>query len=176
MYAVKEQLRPLGLINISGEQINDHWDLYKGYVKQVNVLQETPDIRRYGFEYNGMVLHEYYFENLTAGGAPLSKSNLKKAIEQTWGSYEQWQKAFVETGKSRGIGWAILYCNPENKQLSNHFVTEHQNGHIAGFKPILVMDVWEHAYMVDHRAGGRAAYIDAFMKNINWSVVEKRFG
>lgn len=193
MYSVKENLKPSGLNGISDEQINDHWKLYQGYVAQVNKLQEelktlTPGSllyadrrRRYGFEYNGMVLHEYYFENLHANGAPLADGSIKEALIKTWGSFENWKEDFINTGKTRGIGWAILYADtrggtsPITKQLTNHFVAEHQNGNIAGFKPILVMDVWEHAYMVDHKAGGRGNYITAFFNNINWNVVEKRF-
>jgi Fe-Mn family superoxide dismutase len=120
-----------------------------------------------------MVLHEYYFENLISGGTKLSDGELKKAIEKKWGSYEKWEMDFVATGKSRGIGWAILYAKEKN--LINNFIISHDYGHIAGYKPILVMDVWEHAYMVDHKASGRGDYIAAFMKNINWQIVEVRF-
>ena len=186
-YSVKKELKPSSLTGISDEQINDHWKLYEGYVKQVNTLNEelkTLEVgslayadrrRRYGFEYNGMVLHEYYFGNLTSEKKELVDCPLKKTIEQTWGSFEAWKQDFIATGKTRGIGWAILYCDPETKQLTNHFIAEHQNGNITGYKPILVMDVWEHAYMVDHNAGGRGKYIDAFLKNINWEAVCKRF-
>ena len=187
-YCVKEHLKPSGLVGISDEQINDHWKLYQGYVKQVNSLNQelkTLEVgslvyadrrRRYGFEYNGMVLHEYYFENLTLQKKELADdSALKKAIIATWGSFDRWKVDFIAAGKTRGIGWAILYCDPTTKRLTNHFIAEHQNGNIAGYKPLLVMDVWEHAYMVDHSASGRGAYIDAFLQNINWEVVQKRF-
>lgn len=191
-YAPKEHLKPQGLTGISDAQINDHWTLYLGYVNNVNLLNaELKELiqnktsnplviadrrRRYGFEYNGMVLHEYYFGNLKANCQPLDKaSKLYQALEQTWGSFDAWQQDFINTGKSRGIGWSILYLDPIAKQLTNHFIMDHENGPVAGFSPLLVMDVWEHAYMVDHKAGGRADYISAFMKNINWDVVEKRF-
>ncbi len=191
-YAPKEALKPSGLIDITDVQISDHWNLYVGYVNNVNQLKEelktliqdktsNPLViadrrRRYGFEFNGMVLHEYYFENLKANSKTLEKeSPLYQEIEKTWGSFDAWQQDFINTGKSRGIGWAILYMDPATKQLTNHFVMDHENGPIAGFKPILVMDVWEHAYMVDHKAGGRADYITAFMKNINWDMVLKRY-
>jgi len=200
MYNVKKNLKPSGLVGISDEQINDHWKLYQGYVKQVNILnqalrqaqdEKTLEVgslvyadrrRRYGFEYNGMVLHEYYFENLASPKELTKKlkeltdnTPLKKAIIDTWGSVDLWKKDFIAAGKTRGIGWAILYCDPTTKQLTNHFIAEHQNGNIAGYKPILVMDVWEHAYMVDHKAGGRGVYIEAFLQNIDWEVVCKRF-
>ena len=187
MYSVKTNLKPEKLSGISDEQINDHWKLYEGYVKQVNRLhKELAELdpsslayadrrRRYGFEYNGMVLHEYYFENLSSNPNKLEDGEIKKAIDATWGSFEAWQEDFIKTGKTRGIGWAILYLDTNNKNLTNHFISEHQNGHISGFRPLLVIDVWEHAYMVDHKAGGRAEYLDACMKSIDWKVVETRF-
>ncbi len=191
MYKVQEQLMPSNLPGFSKEQISDHWNLYEGYVKQVNKfneellkLQKTGEgdsliyadrRRRLGFEYNGMVLHEYYFENLQGGENTILDKNLKKEIAKTWGSYQNWLQDFINTGKTRGIGWAILYIDPTTHQLINAFIQDHELGHVAGFAPLLVMDVWEHAYMVDHTASGRADYIDAFIKNINWTVVEKRF-
>jgi len=187
LYQVKKNIKPSGLKGISDTQIEDHWKLYEGYVKQVNNLNQelkTLDVtsliyadrrRRYGFEYNGMVLHEYYFENLKSKNLKLSEGKLKKAIEETWGSFEKWKEDFVAAGKTRGIGWVILYCDPITKKLGNYFISGHSDGNIAGYTPILVMDVWEHAYMVDHKAGGRGEYIKAFFENINWDVVEKRF-
>ena len=178
-YEVQEQLKPSGLTGISDEQINDHWNLYVGYVNQVNKLNEEPNQsdkrRRYGFEYNGMVLHECYFGNLKNGTEKLESGPLHTAIEKQWGSYDNWLQDFINTGKTRGIGWAILYKDPKTGDLINCFVAQHQDGNIAGFVPILAMDVWEHAYMVDHKAGGRGDYINAFIKNINWPVAEERY-
>jgi Fe-Mn family superoxide dismutase len=191
-YVAQENIRPSGLIGITDAQINDHWNLYVGYVNNVNQLNEELKLltqskgsnplviadrrRRYGFEYNGMVLHEYYFGNLKAQNIGLDlDSNLYQAIKETWGSFDFWQEDFVNTGKSRGIGWVILYMDPVTKQLTNHFIMDHENGPIAGFAPILVMDVWEHAYMVDHKSGGRADYLKACMANINWSTVQERY-
>ncbi len=190
-YEVQDQLMPKNLLDISSEQVVDHWGLYKGYVAQTNKLNEELAFlrkegkadelayadrrRRYGFEYNGMVLHEYYFGNLKASEEDLTNSSaLYKAIETSFGSYEQWKKDFERAGKTRGIGWAILYADTQTGYLTNHFIAEHQNGTIAGFEPVLVMDVWEHAYMVDHRAAGRADYIAAFMKNIHWEKAQDR--
>lgn len=191
-YAPEETIKPTGLTDISDAQIEDHWKLYVGYVTQVNQLntelraliqdQKSNQLiiadrrRRYGFEYNGMVLHKYYFGNLKANSNPLNpQSTLWKAIEETWGSFDAWKQDFINTGKSRGIGWAVLYMDPTTKQLTNHFIMDHENGPIAGFLPILVMDVWEHAYMVDHKAGGRSDYITAFLKNTNWQEAERRY-
>jgi len=190
-YTVQEKLKPVGLSEISDAQINDHWSLYVGYVNQLNrlnddLIQLTNDKqqnsliyadrrRRLCFEYNGMVLHEYYFGNLCPKNIALQPGALRQAIEKCWGSFECWQEAFANTGKTRGIGWAILYMDTATGQLINTFVKEHENGNIASFVPLLVMDVWEHAYMVDHKSGGRADYINAFFLNINWNVVENRY-
>lgn len=190
-YIVQDKLMPKGLLEISDEQISDHWSLYKGYVAQTNTLNKelarlaqegnvgslmfADRRRRLGFEYNGMVLHEYYFGNLKAGISEPAKGDLLTALSKSFGSYASWKENFESAGKTRGIGWAIVYADPMNGALTNHFIQEHENGNIAGFEPILVMDVWEHAYMVDHRAGGRGNYIAAFMQNINWEKVEERF-
>ncbi len=190
-YQPRIEFKPKGLSDISDLQIDDHWKLYEGYVKQVNALnaelaflrseKKTNSLayadrrRRYGFEYNGMVLHEFYFGNLTADSTTLRQSALRTNIEATWGSVEAWREDFALCGLTRGVGWAILYLDPVTKDLTNHFIREHHEGHISTFVPILAMDVWEHAYMVDHHADGRATYIEAFLKNINWEINEKRY-
>lgn len=190
-YTVREELKPSGLNGISDDQINDHWNLYKGYITQSNSLKEqletmrengqggTPEYmdrrRRFGFEFCGMVLHEYYFGNLKAGVNLDESGAFAKAVAEKFGSLDAWKEDFAAAGKSRSIGWAICYMDPQTGDLNNHFVQLHEEGNIAGFNPILVMDVWEHAYMVDHKAGGRPDYINAFLSNVNWDVVEKRF-
>lgn len=189
-FEVKENLKPQQLDGISTEQIEQHWGLYKGYVTQTNALEAELDAmkkngqegsmlyadrrRRYGFEYNGMILHEWYFGNLKKGGTA-AKDSLKKALEDRFGSFENWKADFINTGKSRSIGWAILYMDPETKTLSNYFVQLHEEGSPASFQPILVMDVWEHAYMVDFGAAGRPTYIDNLFKNIDLSKASERF-
>ncbi len=190
-YSVQEQLKPQNLVGISNEQIDDHWNLYKGYVAQVNTLNNelaqmrqtgrgssvnyADRRRRYGFEYNGMVLHELYFANMKTAQEMPKKSDLLKEIEKQFGSFEAWKQDFINAGKTRGVGWGILVRDDTMGTLINLFVDDHQINQIAGFTPIIVLDVWEHAYMVDHKAGGRGEYITAFMNNINWPVAELRF-
>jgi len=184
-----------GLDGISDAQVAEHLSLYEGYVKQVNALNEqlasmigqgkasgkTPEFaeitRRLGFEYNGMVLHEYYFSNLRAAGElrPPSGSGLSRALGEGFGSVEQWQADFHAIGEMRGVGWVILFQDPATERLTNHWITLHQDGVPAGFKPLLVMDVWEHAFMRDYKATERAKYIEAFFRNVDWSMVERRF-
>jgi superoxide dismutase, Fe-Mn family len=190
------QFNLAGLVGISDQTLEVHFKLYEGYVKETNNLtdritefikdgnvdqEEMPAYseltRRLGFEYNGMVLHEYYFDNLKSGGGtgnPAKSSQFLKAAESTFGSYEIWKADFVGIGKMRGVGWAICYQNPANGRLSNHWITLHETGNVAGFSPILVMDVWEHAYLLDYKPADRPKYIEAFFSNISWSVVEER--
>ncbi|HZE70303.1 MAG TPA: superoxide dismutase [Pyrinomonadaceae bacterium] len=186
-----------GLQGISDQTLEMHFKLYEGYVKETNRLtekitefiqdgnvdqEEMPAYseltRRLGFEYNGMVLHEYYFDNLKSGGGsgdPDRSLNFYKATESSFGSYEIWKADFVGIGKMRGVGWAICNENPANGRLSNHWITLHEVGNVAGFDPILVMDVWEHAYLLDYKPADRPKYIEAFFSNINWNIVEQRF-
>lgn len=184
-----------GLNGISDRTMETHFKLYEGYVKETNRLtdrirevlkdgkvdqEEMPAYselkRRLGFEYNGMVLHEYYFENMMQGDAnhPGRSSPFIEAVDDAFGSYDVWKTDFSSVGKMRGVGWAMCFLNPSNGELSNHWVTLHEIGNIAGFVPVLVMDVWEHAFILDHKPSERAAYIEAFFSNINWRTVEQR--
>ncbi|MGH7322424.1 MAG: superoxide dismutase [Candidatus Rokuibacteriota bacterium] len=183
-----------GLDGISDAQIAEHLALYVGYVKQVNALNQEIAVmigrgqasgksaefaeltRRLGFEYNGMILHEYYFSNLRAAAEPEPPggSGLAGALTQSFGSVDQWRGDFQAIGEMRGVGWVILFQDPATDRLTNHWITLHQDGVPAGFKPLLVMDVWEHAFMRDYKATERDKYIDAFFRNIDWRMVEHR--
>jgi superoxide dismutase, Fe-Mn family len=183
-----------GLEGISDAQIAEHMQLYAGYVRQVNALNQTlaeirgkgeakgtnPQFaeltRRLGFEYNGMILHEYYFSNLrrAAEPKPASGSGLTKALTDAFGSVDVWQAEFQGIGTMRGVGWVILTEDPATSRLTNHWITLHEDGVPAGFKPLLVMDVWEHAYMRDYKATERAKYVEAFFRNVDWQAVERR--
>lgn len=187
IYAPKINLKPSKLIGISDQQIEQHWKLYEGYVTQTNkLLQELTQLdrsslahsdrrRRLGFELNGMLLHELYFENLKANIPLPATATLRTALTTTWGSFENWQNDFTATGMTRGIGWAMLCRDTTTNTLFNIFVADHENGIVATLQPLLVMDVWEHAYMVDQPATSRSNYIAAFINSINWHIVEERF-
>jgi Fe-Mn family superoxide dismutase len=185
------------LTGISNETLAMHFKLYEGYVTNTNTLnQRVADLigggtldptqvaafselkRRFGFEYNGMVLHEYYFENMQKNGTgdPSTGDAFINAAESSFGSYETWKADFVNTGKMRGVGWAATYQDPSNGQLSNHWINLHETGNVAGYKPILIMDVWEHAFIKDYAPVDRPKYIEAFFSNINWGVVNSRLG
>jgi Fe-Mn family superoxide dismutase len=181
-----------GLQGISDQTLQVHFGLYEGYVKNTNLLNEQISeqikagtaaganphyselVRRLGFEYNGMRLHEYYFGNLTknAGSAPTAPVN--SALGATFGDFETWKKDFTATGAMRGVGWAIAYQDPWTGRITNHWVTLHEDGNVAGFTPILVMDVWEHAFLLDYKPAERPKYIEAFFANIDWDVVGSR--
>jgi len=186
-YQAKDYSHLIGMEGFSETLLKNHFTLYQGYVNNTNKLYDllsskakdatNPEYaelkRRFGFEFNGMRLHEYYFENL-GGKAPLDKSGtLAPKIADAFGSYEAWEQDFKATGAMRGIGWAILYQDNVTGWLFNQWINEHEVGHLAGGKPILVMDVFEHAFMTDYGLK-RADYIASFFKNINWEVVETR--
>jgi superoxide dismutase, Fe-Mn family len=189
-YTAKDYSKLIGMEGFSQTLLTNHFTLYQGYVTNTNKLADilatmlkdgktaAPEYaelkRRFGFEFNGMRLHEYYFENL-GGKSPLDKAGkLAKKMAEAYGSYEAWEQDFRATGAMRGIGWVVLYQDNVTGGLFNQWVNEHEVGHLAGCRPILIMDVFEHAYMVDYGLK-RADYIGAFFKNINWKAVEERF-
>jgi Fe-Mn family superoxide dismutase len=188
-YQAKDYAALLGMAGFSEALLKNHFTLYQGYVANTNKLLDaleamakdgkaaTPEFaelkRRLGWEFNGMRLHELYFENL-GGKAPMKADGpLAKALAAQYGSAEAWEREFRATGAMRGIGWVVLYRDPEGGRLMNFWVNEHDVAHPAGCVPLLVMDVFEHAFMVDYGLK-RADYIEAFFKNVNWDRVEAR--
>jgi superoxide dismutase, Fe-Mn family len=188
-YEPKDYSRLLGMEGFSDTLLKNHFTLYQGYVTNTNKLFDalgqmaqdaktgTPDYaeskRRLGWEWNGMRLHELYFDNL-GGKAALDKGGkTAKAIEAGFGSLERWEADFRATGAMRGIGWTILYQDNVGGRLFNQWINEHDTGHPAGCTPLLILDVFEHAFMVDYGLK-RADYIAAFFKNIRWETVEGR--
>ena len=185
-----------GLNGISDQTLEMHFKLYEGYVTNTNTLtrkiteilkdgkvdqEEVPAYseltRRMGFEYNGMVLHEWYFGNMKKGSTttdPEANSNFHRLAEESFGSYDIWKADFVSVGKMRGVGWAVCYQDPVHETLSNHWITLHEVGNVAGFVPVLVMDVWEHAFRLDYKPAERPKYIEAFFSNIDWAACEQR--
>ena len=107
---------------------------------------------------------------------PPSRAGVNAAgIASEFGSLEAWEKDFRAAGAMRGIGWVVLYLDPAAGRMFNFWVNEHDTGHPAGGLPLLVMDVFEHAYMTDYGLK-KADYIEAFFKNIDWRAVESRLG
>lgn len=180
----------LGMQGFSDNLLKQHFKLYRGYVSNTNQLtKQLKDLvdegkersseyaglkRMYGWEFGGMRLHEYYFENMGGNGRLDEESPLYQALEDQFGSYSKWKQDFVGTGMLRGVGWAILCYDPQSGKLTNSWVSEHNLGHLAGNPPILVMDVWEHAFITEFGLD-RGEYIDAFFTNIDWNIVGKRY-
>jgi Fe-Mn family superoxide dismutase len=188
-YNAKDYNRLIGMEGFSDTLLKNHFTLYQGYVTNTNKLLETlgqmlkegkvatPEYaelkRRLGWELNGMRLHEYYFENLGGKGGISKTGKLYQKLVESFGSYEAWEKDFKATGAMRGIGWAVLYQDVLSGKFINFWINEHDGGHPSGGMPILIMDVFEHAFMIDYGLK-RADYIEAFFKNINWAETEKR--
>ncbi|MCL5407241.1 MAG: superoxide dismutase [Patescibacteria group bacterium] len=191
MYEANNYQKLIGLEDLSEALLKNHFTLYEGYVNHVNRLndllveiekkgeyesQQFDELnRRFGWEWNGMRLHEFYFGNLTKEPRSIDQSSaLYQAIIKEFGSYEFFEKDFRAMGAMRGIGWVALYFDSQNSRLFNVWINEHDAGHLASAELIIIMDVFEHAYMLDYGVK-KPDYIEAFFKIINWSEAEKRF-
>ena len=188
-YTAKDYSRLIGMAGFSETLLKNHFTLYQGYVTNTNkvldalagLLKEAkaaaPEFaelkRRLGWEFDGMRLHEYYFENLGGKAALEPSSKLGQKIVESFGSYEAWEKDFKAVGTMRGIGWAVFYQDIANGRLINFWINEHDGGHPAGCLPILIMDVFEHAYMIDYGLK-RADYVEVFFRNVDWKAAEAR--
>lgn len=188
-YTAKDYSKLIGMAGFSENLLKNHFTLYQGYVTNTNkvldILDQMPKDgktgapeyaelkRRIGWEFNGMRLHEYYFENLGGKGDINKGGKLAKKFTESFGSYEAWEKDFKGTGTMRGIGWVVLYQDVLSGRLMNFWINEHDVSHPSGCNPLLVMDVFEHAFMLDYGLK-RADYIEAFFKNIDWRTVESR--
>ena len=181
-----------GLQGISDATLETHFGLYAGYVKNTNLLFErlaelrergkaeganpayAELVRRIGFEYNGIRLHELYFDNMTSRPQELRSGRLHDALGESYGGFEQWKKDFMAVAGMRGIGWAVAYYDLASRTLVNLWIDEHQNGNLAGALPIVVLDVWEHAFIKDYKPAEKAKYVEAFFANLDWKTCEGR--
>jgi len=185
----KEQKFDIPKLNgISEKQIEAHLGLYAGYIKHVNLIREKIQEfkgddyvvaelrRRFSFEFDGMRMHEYYFESFEGGTKEINKdSGLVKALVEKYGSWDGFIEHFKAVGKSRGIGWTVLYWDSRAQTPHTAWTSDHELGTLAGLPIILAMDMWEHAFMVDYLPSEKGKYIDAFLNNTNWGVIEGRF-
>ncbi len=181
------------LKGISKKTIEEHLKLYSGYVKNANLIGEklsemykdgmekhsyeaSEIARRFSFEYNGMRNHEIYFQSLENGAKPLSESSpLRKKISETQGSFDVWLSIFKQIAMTRGIGWAIMWYDKKEDRLLNTWVDEQHLGQLQGCAPILALDMWEHSYIADYLPSGKKQYIDDYIANVNWEVIENNF-
>lgn len=180
------------LTGLSSEQIAVHLALYEGYVKHTNLILETIQKlrsedaeanafvinelrRRLGFEFDGMRMHEYYFEQFEGGASfPSSDGPFHEAVVNKHGSFEGLLSHLKEVAGTRGIGWVVLYFDKQGNTLHTAFVNDHEVGQLAGLPILLAIDLWEHAYMVDYVPAERKSYVEAFLDNVHWGVVENR--
>jgi len=193
-YEAKDYSQIKGLTAITDIQIEEHLKLYNGYVKRTNALfKKLADIgnehhqddssfqelkRRLGWEFDGMRLHEYYFDQLTPGGSgPLTTGNPFGAlVAKQFGSIEAWQEFFMGTAKMPGIGWVVCYHDPVSGMILNAWIEQHHEGHLVGCKPILILDCFEHAFCAYLKPTQRGQYLTDFMANVDWNIVGKRIG
>jgi Fe-Mn family superoxide dismutase len=188
-YVARDYSKLIGMQGFSETLLKNHFTLYQGYVTNTNKVLDilsqmlkdgktgNPEYaelkRRMGWEFNGMRLHELYFENLGGKSQLDKKGKLAQKLIENFGSVENWEKDFRATGSMRGIGWCVLYQDTADSRLINFWINEHDVSHPAGCNPLLIMDVFEHAYLTDYGLK-RADYIESFMKNVNWPIVESR--
>jgi Fe-Mn family superoxide dismutase len=189
-YTAQDFSSLIGMKGFSETLLKNHFTLYQGYITNTNKVADalaqmakdgksgTPEYaelkRRFGWEFNGMRLHELYFENLKGSGGQDRSGKLAKKMDAEFGGVDAWEKDFKACGTMRGIGWVVLYHDTTGDRIFNSWINEHDMAHLAGCAPILIMDVFEHAYMTDYQLK-RADYIEAFMSNINWKATEARF-
>jgi len=188
-YTAKDFSFLLGMKGFSDTLLKNHFTLYQGYVTNTNKVldlltallkdgkQGTPEFaelkRRLGWEFNGMRLHELYFSNLGGDGDWGKAPELTKRVTAQFGSVEACANDFMAVAAMRGIGWAVTYEDPETGLIINQWINEHDGGHPAGCNPLLILDVFEHAYMTDYGLK-RADYIAAFFNNLKCEAVEQR--
>ena len=178
------------LTGISRASIDEHMKLYQGYVKHVNLIHEKIDVlskdietnsydiaelqRRLGFEWGGMRNHEYYFAQFEGGPKELPDGPLKEKIEAQWGDVATWLTRFKTIASTRGVGWAMLYHDPQTGNLLQTWVDEQHLGQLVDLDLILGLDMWEHSYMLDVPPSRKKEYVDNFFANLNWEVVANR--
>jgi superoxide dismutase, Fe-Mn family len=188
-YEKRDYSKLKGMAGFSDKALELHLALYEGYVANINAVLESLEKmnqegkagtaeyaeikRRAGWEFDGMRLHEYYFDGLGGNGKIDASGRLYKELEKNFGSFEAWKNDFLATAKMRGIGWAALYQDLWSGNFINFWINEHSDGHPAGLNLIFNLDVFEHAYLPDY-GKDRAAYIEAYIKNVDWAGIEKR--
>lgn len=164
------------LKGISKQTMEEHLKLYAGYVKNLNeTLEGKQDIRRLGFEYNGMRNHEVYFSSFEGGARALTDGTLKSQINKDFGSFDTWLTEFKSIALTRGIGWAMLYWDRRDNRLLNAWIDEQHLGQLQDCALILGLDMWEHSFVADYQPSGKKAYVEDFFTNINWETIEGNF-
>ena len=182
------------LTGFSPKQVEQHLKLYEGYVKKINEIRaEIEKIpfaerkansnfsygkfselkRRESVPYNGVYLHEMYFDNL-GGPASAPEADLAKAIEGSFGSQSNWEEDLRACAETATGGWVLLTYDRIDRKLHHNQVWEHSNGIMINQEHLLALDTWEHAFMIDFGTD-KKSYLGAFLQNVKWKVVADRF-
>lgn len=182
------------LTGFSPKQVEQHLKLYEGYVKKINEIRaEIEKIpfaerkansnfsygkfselkRRESVPYNGVYLHEMYFDNL-GGPASAPTADLAKAIEGSFGSQSNWEEDLRACAETATGGWVLLTYDRIDRKLHHNQVWEHSNGIMINQEHLLALDTWEHAFMIDFGTD-KKSYLGAFLQNVKWKVVVDRF-
>lgn len=185
------RVREFDLARVSriwGRTLKLHLGLYAGYVKELNALTagtgrsaaaaSPPDTwaRRFAFEHNGVVLHESFFEGLSGVAEPLKRrGGVARALERSFGGQAEWLADIRELAKLRGIGWIATIASPATGRLHNTWIDQHQQGVPAASEILLVLDLWEHAWILDYAPPQRGRFVTDLVRQLNWSVIEARF-
>jgi Fe-Mn family superoxide dismutase len=188
MYTEKQFTLP-SIEGLSDEQVKAHLGLYAGYVKNTNGLLEKLDTlkkeggdayvmaelqRRLGFEFDGMRMHEYYFDQLEGGAQSAEGTEFERFVTEQFGGFEEYLNELRRIAGTRGIGWVVTYYDPKAQMFVNAWVGDHEFGQLAGLPIVFVMDMWEHAFMVDYLPSQKGDYVSVYLSNVNWNVVESR--
>jgi Fe-Mn family superoxide dismutase len=181
------------LPGFSPKQIEQHLKLYQGYVKKINEIraeiekipfaERLPNAnfsygkfselkRRESVPYNGVYLHEMYFDNL-GGGSGAPAADLAKAIDGSFGSQSNWEEDLRACAETATGGWVLLTYDRIDGKLHHNQVWEHSNGIMINQEHLLALDTWEHAFMIDFGTD-KKSYLGAFLQNVKWKVVAER--
>jgi Fe-Mn family superoxide dismutase len=169
--------------------VSHHQNNYVGAAKRLNAIRAQlaamPFGQAPGFQLNGLkreeliatnsvLLHELYFAGLGGDGVTMAPA-MQLALQANFGSFERWREEFVACAKALGggSGWMLLVFQPREGTLVNQWASDHTHA-VAGGVPLLALDMYEHAYHLDHGAAA-GAYVDAFMGNIDWDGVYERY-
>jgi Fe-Mn family superoxide dismutase len=182
------------LEGFSGRSVDVHLDVYRNHVESVNrqlaaKAAATPRDEQpaapapasstendFAFEYNGMVLHELFFEGLTTalGTYPPPDGAFARAAERSFGSVEAWKKDIRALAETPRPGWVLCALDRSTRRLFNVWVDQHELGLPAHTDPVLVIDLWEHAWIGDFEPAQRGEYIELMLTQTDWQVIEKR--
>ena len=192
LFCAAEQITPIDfsyllekMPKLNPQLLDIHLKLYEGYVQQVNFIDESSNKssdpfmkqslrKQYGFEYDGMRLHELYFGQLGGKGDSNLKVKIVNKISEKYGSLDSFILEVKSFAKTRGIGWVILFGNISNGELKLAWIQDHEKGFLSGWVPIVVIDLWEHAY-ISQFGLNKDSYVDLCFEYMDWKVVDVRY-